>query len=221
MPNELDEFDQSTVLEEGLDTHVINKRIVVKTDWRSTVFQIVLWLLAIIPGLIFAIMKMRARAYLQQLQQKINHDASTIDNYQANRVIILQNTVKILERSTEFDKSTFTEIARLRTGRITDETRNELQTKLDNVQSQINVAMEAYPELKAHNEFAEAMRQNSYLQQEITAAREVYNDTVLRWNQEIFHWPTKMIVAAKQGYTTRIPFVASKEMKERSEGVFF
>ena len=221
MPNELDELDQSTINEQGQDVHVINKRIAVKTDWRSTVFQVVLWLLAILPGLIFAIMKIRARSYLQQLQQKINHDASTIDNYQANRVIILQNTVKILERSTEFDKSTFTEIARLRSGTMTDEARNELQTQLDAVQSKINVAVEAYPELRAHNEFAEAMRQNTYLQQEITAAREVYNDTVLRWNADIFAWPTKMIVAAKQGYTTRIPFTASAEMKARSEGVFF
>ena len=30
-----------------------------------------------------------------------------------------------------------------------------------------------------------------------------------------------MIVAAKQGYTTRIPFIASKETKEKAKGVFF
>ena len=28
-------------------------------------------------------------------------------------------------------------------------------------------------------------------------------------------------VAAKNGYTTRIPFVASKEIKEQAKGVFF
>ena len=65
------------------------------------------------------------------------------------------------------------------------------------------------------------MQQNSYLQQEITAAREAYNDTVMQWNTAIFEWPTKMIVAAKAGYTTRIPFTASKEMKEKSESVLF
>ena len=66
------------------------------------------------------------------------------------------------------------------------------------------------------------MQQNSYLQIEITAAREIYNDTVLLWNQEIFKWPTKMIVAAKQGYTTRIPFSTSKELKEKNrDQVFF
>ena len=65
------------------------------------------------------------------------------------------------------------------------------------------------------------MQQNSYLQREITAARELYNDTIFAWNRDIFAWPTKMIVAAKAGYTTRIPFIASKEIKEKAKDVFF
>lgn len=39
--------------------------------------------------------------------------------------------------------------------------------------------------------------------------------------KDIFAWPTKKIVAAKNGYTTRIPFIASKEIKEQAKGVFF
>ena len=60
-----------------------------------------------------------------------------------------------------------------------------------------------------------------YLQREITAARTVYNSRVTQWNTDIFAWPTKMIVAARAGYTTRIPFAASKEVKEQARGVFF
>ena len=81
--------------------------------------------------------------------------------------------------------------------------------------------VEAYPELQAHNVIADAMQQNNYLQREITAAREVYNDTVNKWNGAIFEWPTKQIVAAKRGYTTRIPFSTSKEIKEKARDVFF
>lgn len=87
--------------------------------------------------------------------------------------------------------------------------------------SRINVAFESYPELKAHAALADAMRQNSYLQKEITAARTLYNDTLSMWNQDIFAWPTKQIVAAKAGYTTRIPFTASAETKAAARGKFF
>ena len=220
MANELDEMT-GPVNEAGRDIHVIEKQIPVKTDWKSTLFQIVLWCLAIIPGVVFAVMKIKAKSYLQQLQQKIQHDASTIDNYQTQRVVILQNAAKLLDKSIDLDKSTFTELAKYRSGNMSDTDRNELQSKLENISNKINIAFENYPDLKAHQTLTDCMQQNSYLQQEITAAREAYNDTVMQWNTVIFEWPTKMIVAAKAGYTTRIPFTASKEMKEKSESVLF
>lgn len=65
------------------------------------------------------------------------------------------------------------------------------------------------------------MQQNSYLQKEITAARALYNDTVNQWNTDIYAWPTKMIVASRAGYTTRIPFTASAEVKAKAREVFF
>jgi len=87
--------------------------------------------------------------------------------------------------------------------------------------SRISLAAGAYPDLKAQAVIADAMRQNSYLQKEVTAARTLYNDTVGMWNQDIFAWPTKQIVAARAGYTTRIPFTASAETKAAARGVFF
>lgn len=221
MANELDET-RDPVNEAGRDVHVIDKQVPVKTDWRSTVFQVFLWFPFIIPGIVFAIMKIKARSYLQQLQQKIQHDASTIDNYQVQRVTILQNCAKLLDKAIDLDKSVLTDVAKYRGGsQVSDNERNELAGKLDTISRSVNIAFEAYPDIKAHKEIADAMQQNSYLQQEITAAREMYNDTVARWNSEIFMWPTKMIVAAKNGYTTRVPFIASKEIKEKSESVFF
>ena len=41
------------------------------------------------------------------------------------------------------------------------------------------------------------------------------------WNREIFEFPFKKIVAAKEGRTTRIPFIAEKEIKNKARGVFF
>ena len=92
---------------------------------------------------------------------------------------------------------------------------------IDNAYARLFPQVEAYPELKAHASIADAMQQNSYLQKEITAARALYNDSVFQWNRDIYDWPTKMIVAAKEGYTTRIPFTASAQTKERARQVFF
>jgi LemA protein len=220
MANELDELT-GEVNEAGRNVNVIEKQIPVKVGAGSTIFQIILWIF-IIPGLIFLIMKIQAQNYFRKLQQKIQHNASQIDNYLEQRVVILQNVVGIVEKSVNLDKEVMTTVAAFRGGvKPNDDNRNEVSGQLDSAMRSINVAFEAYPELKAHRALADAMQQNSYLQKEITAAREVYNDTVLKWNQDIFAWPTKMIVAAKTGYTSRIPFTASKEVKEQARMKFF
>lgn len=221
MANQLDEMT-GPVNEEGKDINVIQKQIPVKVGVGSTIFEVILWCLCIIPGVVFLIKKINAAKYLRQLEQKIQHNASQIDNYLEQRVVILQNCAKLLDKAIDLDKTTFSEIAKYRSGNVADDAaRNELSGVLDGVSRKINIAFENYPDLKAHQEIADAMQQNSYLQREITAAREVYNDSVYQWNKAIQEWPTKMIVAAKQGYTTRIPFTASKEIKDKARDVFF
>lgn len=221
MANQLDEMT-GPVNEEGKDINVIQKQIPVKVGVGSTIFEVILWCLCIIPGVVFLIKKINAAKYLRQLEQKIQHNASQIDNYLEQRVVILQNCAKLLDKAIDLDKTTFSEIAKYRSGNVADDAaRNELSGALDGVSRKINIAFENYPDLKAHQEIVDAMQQNSYLQREITAAREVYNDSVYQWNKAIQEWPTKMIVAAKQGYTTRIPFTASKEIKDKARDVFF
>lgn len=222
MANQLDELNDP-IMEEGRDVNVIAKRVEVKVGVGSTIFQVMLWILGIIPGIIFTIMKVKAANYFRQLEQKLQHDASQIDNYLEQRVMILQNAAQLVDKAVDLDKDTFSKIAQYRGGgrESSAEERNEVATQVENISRNINVAFENYPDLKAHKEIADAMQQNSYLQREITAAREVYNDSINRWNQDIMVWPTKMIVAAKAGYTTRIPFATTKEIKQQARGTFF
>ena len=220
MANELDELT-GPVNEAGRDVNVIEKQIPVKVGFGSTLFEIMLWVLGILPGVIFMFMKIQAKNYFQQLQQKIQADASQIDNYLEQRVQILQNVAPLVNKAIDLDKDVMKSIAAFRSGMNPDADRNAVCQKLDSTFARLFPQIEAYPELKGHEAIADAMRQNSYLQKEITAARTLYNDTVTQWNTDIFMWPTKMIVAARSGYTTRIPFSASAEMKARARGVFF
>ena len=222
MANELDELNP-IIKEDGLDTNVIVKKIPAEVGIGSKIFEILLWVCGIIPGVVFLFMKINAKKHFDQLQQKIQRNASQIDNYLEQRVIVLQNCARLLDKAIDLDKSTFETIAKLRSGRSGDsgDMLSEIGDKVDSISRSINIAVENYPDLAAHREIADAMQQNMYLQREITAARELYNDTINEWNKDIFAWPTKKIVAAKNGYTTRIPFIASKEIKDRAKDVFF
>lgn len=220
MANELDEMT-GTVNAEGRDINVIEKQIPVRVGVGSLIFEILLWLCGILPGVIFLFMKIGAKNYFQQLQQKIQADASTIDNYLEQRVQILQNVAPLVNKAIDLDKDVMKSVAAFRGGHLSEEARNTVSRDLDRSFGRLFPQVEAYPELKAHAAIADAMQQNSYLQKEITAARSLYNDTVNQWNTDVFAWPTKMIVAARAGYTTRIPFTASTEVKARAREAFF
>lgn len=222
MANQLDELNPE-VREEGVDTNVIAKKIPAEVGVGSKVFEILLWVCAIFPGVIFLFMKINAQKHFDQLQQKIQRNASQIDNFLEQRVMVLQNCARLLDKAIDLDKSTFVEIAKYRSGSVADmdAARNEAGSQIEAVSRKVNLAMENYPDLQAHKEIADAMQQNMYLQREITAARELYNDTINEWNKDIFAWPTKKIIAAKNGYTTRIPFATTKEIKEQARDVFF
>ena len=155
------------------------------------------------------------------MQQKLQADASTIDNYLEQRVQILQNVAQLVAKAIDLDKDVMKAVAAFRGGRLPEAERNAVASQIDGCFGRLFPQVEAYPELKAHAAIADAMQQNAYLQKEITAARSLYNDTVTQWNTDVFSWPTKQIVAARAGYTTRIPFTASAATKAQARQVFF
>ena len=167
MANQLDELNDP-ILEEGRDVNVINKTVAVKTGVGSIIFEICIFLLFIIPGIVFQVMKVHARTELQQIQQKLQHDASQIDNYMEQRVVILQNLAKLVEKAVDLDKETFARIAEARSGKIVtggnDEQRNAAGTQIENFNARLNLAIEAYPQLQSHAEIQDAIKHNSYLQ---------------------------------------------------------
>jgi LemA protein len=245
--NQLDEIT-GPVNPEGRDINVIDRQLKVTIGFGTKIFELSLWVLGVlvavalgivfvgdpilvvliglaglIPGLIFQFMKQKALEYLRKLEQKVQADASQIDNFIEQRAQILQNLARLLEKSIDLDKDVMKTVAAYRSGMNpnSDSARNEASMTLDGIQARINLAFEAYPELRAQENINDAMRQNSNLQKEITATRVLYNDTVRMWNQDIFAWPTKIIVAAKQGFTTRIPFIASAETRAQARGTYF
>lgn len=249
MANLLDET-QGPVNDNGRDVHVIDRQLPVTITFRSTLFEIALWVTlplltliyvlamgdqlvdpitvaiggcvaGVLPGVVFIFMKISARNYFLKLEQRIQAEASNIDNYLEQRVQILQNVVGLVNRAIDLDKDVMKAVAALRGGKVNEANRSDVNSQLNMACGRLFPQVEAYPDLKAHQAIADAMQQNNYLQREITAARTVYNSRVTQWNTDLFSWPTKMIVAARQGYTTRIPFTASAETREMARSKFF
>ncbi len=245
MANLLDEMNP-VIRQEGRDIHVIAKQIPVEND--SVAMAIVYGgvfagVLLVVLGIVLAIQKVifmlmlsivgvvliyytlsqikHTEAYFSQLEQKINANASTVDNYIEERVIVLREAAAIVKQAIQLDADTFVTLAKYRSGNFNAETRFEAERALRAADRTFDVVFENYPNLRAHEALQKAMQHNLYLQREITAARELYNNSVYLWNADIFKFPIKKHVAAKKGLTTRIPFIAPSEIKDQARTVFF
>ncbi len=248
MANPLDEVT-GPVNDQGREVRVIEKQLPVEIGFGSVLFEIavyisgfaaaavvqfaikpeeweswhfiLLWAAAFLPAVIYSVMKIHAGNYFMKLLQRIQASASTIGNYQEQRFQILKNVAGLVKQSIDLDKEVMTAVAAYRGGGTPGGDLNSNAAALERGFGRLFPQIEAYPELKAHAQIAEAMRQNSYLQREITAARDLYNQVVLIWNTEVYNWPVKQIVAARRHFTTKIPFSVSAETIEGSKSTFF
>ena len=109
MANQLDELNPE-IREEGLDTNVIVKKLPAEVGIGSKIFEVLLWLCGILPGVIFLFMKINAEKHFDQLQQKIQRNASQIDNYLEQRVVVLQNCARLLDKAIDLDKMSMSNI---------------------------------------------------------------------------------------------------------------
>ena len=160
----------------------------------TCLFEVLLWVLLIFPGIIFVIKKSNARKHLNELKRQIDDNYITINNILNNRIEILIKIYGLLEKEDYFAKLSFSEILKetnlTKKGQLIETATN----KIDNLVKGNN-------ELRNKNIFDEIER-NKNLEKEIFSIKDTYNNAVLQWNKEIFLWPTNKIVAAKEGYTT-------------------
>ncbi|MBR2427298.1 MAG: LemA family protein [Lentisphaeria bacterium] len=246
MANPLDEVT-GPINDDGREVRVIDKQLPVTAGFGAVLFEIFVWvagiaiggvvifamhkdlgpigsvivgLCAFLPGTIYAIMKVQARNYFLQLLQIIQKQASTIGNYQEQRYQILKNMAGAVKTAVNLDTDVMTAVAAYRGGVAPDAALGEQDAVINRGFAALMPHIENYPQLQAHEGIQEFMRQNSYLQREITAARDLYNEKVLIWNTEIYSWPLKNAVAAKMHLTTKIPFSISKESLEGSKSTF-
>ena len=171
----------------------------------TCLFEVLLWVLLIFPGIIFVIKKINARKHLNELKRHIDDNYITINNILNNRIEILIKIYGLLEKEDNFAKLSFSEILKetnlTKKGQLIETATNEI----DNLVKGNN-------ELRNKNIFDEIER-NKNLEKEIFSIKDTFNNAVLQWNKEIFLWPTNKIVAAKEGYTTIETYDVFPEIK--------
>lgn len=133
---------------------------------------------------------------LRQMEVKVNESESGIDVALTKRFDVLTKIVNTVKGYAKHEAETFENVTKWRAGlpkKLSLQEKQEFMGKMDAVQSGINIAVEAYPELKAEKLFSNLQASISDVEEHLQAARRLYNSNVSRINSIIVTFPRSIV----------------------------
>jgi LemA protein len=153
---------------------------------------------------------------LIRLKNRVDEAWSDIDVQLRRRHDLIPNLINTVKGYAAHEKEVFEKVTEARTRAIGAGTADE-KAKAENVLSgalkSLFAVAEAYPDLKANQNFLELQRELTDTEDKIMAARRFYNGNVRDFNTKIQAFPTN-IFAGMLNFTKRDFFQAEESEKE-------
>lgn len=143
---------------------------------------------------------------------KIDEADSGIDVALTKRYDVLTKMIAICKGYAKHEKETITDTIKYRKGMSMEE-RAEANNKMTETFGKINVLAEAYPDLKASENFKTLQQSVTDVEEHLQAARRLYNSNISSYNQRVVTFPSS-IVASIKGLAKREFFEAEDAKKE-------
>lgn len=151
--------------------------------------------MAIVIGVILAIIFMYFLIIYNVMikrQNEVEHAKSSIDVYLTQRFDLIPNLVTCVKEYAKYEEKIFEEITELRTEYLkTKELSNG--EKLEKELNDVILTVENYPELKANEQFLNLQKNLAKMENQIQAARRIYNNEVEKYNNVINIFPNTIL----------------------------
>lgn len=134
--------------------------------------------------------------FLIKLKNQVKQAKSGIDIYLNQRFDLIPNLVECVKGYTKHEKDVIESVTSMRISYMKDTKNNiKLAENLNNSMNQLIAVAEAYPELKASEQFLNLQKNLTKLESQLQAARRIYNNEVTRYNIKITTIPTNIIAS--------------------------
>lgn len=123
-----------------------------------------------------------------RLNNQVKEAFSTMDVYLKKRWDLIPNLVETVKGYAKHEKGTLEEVVKLRNSAydgMSDEEKIEANAKISAVIPKIMALAEAYPNLKANENFMNLSNQISSLEEDIANSRKYYNAIVRKFNDKV------------------------------------
>lgn len=170
---------------------------------------------------IFLYVMMTYNAFVQ-LRNRIKEAFSGIDVQLKRRIDLIPNLIETVKGYAKHEKSVFENVTKARSalmGAHSLSEKAEANNMLtDTLKSLIAIA-EAYPDLKANENFSELQRQLEDTEDKIAYARQFYNSNVLDYNNRTQIFPSSIVAGVF--HFTSIEFFEATEKERENVKVSF
>ncbi|MBD9099141.1 LemA family protein [bacterium] len=150
------------------------------------------------------------------LNNKVKEAFATMDVYLKKRWDLIPNLVETVKGYANHEQETFSEVTKLRNSNyesMSNEekiiTNEKMNTKIDRIMA----LKQAYPELKANENFKDLSEQLKKIEDDIANSRKYYNAVVRVYNNKVEMFPNSLI-AKIFGYHSKKMFEAKNEERK-------
>jgi LemA protein len=140
-----------------------------------------------------------------QLRNRIDNAWAQVDVVLRRRYDLIPNLVETVKGYASHERETFEAVTNARAAASAAKTvqeQGQAENMLTGALRQLFAVAEAYPELRANENFQQLQGEITNTEGQIATARQIYNDTVLNYNNAIQVFPG-VLLAGPFGFTSR------------------
>ncbi len=180
------------------------------------------WIIAIIVVVLLLLYVISVYNGLIKLRNKVDDQASQIDVQLKRRFDLIPNLVETVKGYTKHEKETLEGVVKARNayntaGSLEDQLKAD--GELTKAMNKLFALAEAYPDLKANENFTKLQDELTAIEEKIVYSRQFYNDSVLKLNNKIEMFPSN-IIAGMFNFKKRQFFEASSEERQNVQVKF-
>lgn len=155
-----------------------------------------MYIVIIVVGVVLAISIVGVYNRFIRYRTMMGEAFSGVDVQLKRRHDLIPNIVETVKGYAQHEKRLFEEVAALRTklmGGVSEKEKGELESGLSYALKSIFALAEAYPELKANQNFLDLQKNLTEIEDQIQMARRYYNGTVRNYNILTESFPSNII----------------------------
>jgi LemA protein len=176
-----------------------------------------MWIALIVVGIVVLLVVVVVAMYnaLVRLRNRIDNAWSQIDVQLKRRYDLIPNLVETVKGYATHEREAFEAVTRARNMAMQAEGPHDqaaAENMLSGALKSLFAVSEAYPDLKANQNFLNLQEELSGTEGRIAYARQFYNDQVYKYNTKIQTFPS-MLIAGPLGFTAREFFEADDESR--------